>query len=414
MKAKRLRGTPDTGAKSITTPVLTPTPITEGKHVDLSVTYAGVKFGNPLVLASATPGWNGEHLSMAAQAGAGGVVPKTIGPLVDWAAHPRCGRLALIKVGRRPIGMVNLELFTTMSREQWIDTELAEAHRSGARVIGSILAMPNPEDTAVLAQQVQETGFVDLFEINVSCPMPASGVGMHIGRDPILTARQVEAVKKVATIPVAVKLTPNISDMVPVALAAQEAGADGLTISNSVRAFAGVDIDTGRPILPAMGGYTGPAIKPIVERHLAEVAGRVKLPISAVGGVMDWRDIAEYTMLGATTIQCCTAVMWGGYDRLSEMLRDLERFMTEKRLSTLDELRGISLPYITTTEEYAKEPPKFGVVDPSRCNLCRACEKHCFYSAMHFTADAVEIDASRCDGCGLCVLFCPTQALTLK
>ncbi len=382
--------------------------------MDLSVTYAGVKFKNPLVLASATPGWDGHHLRLAAEAGAGAVVPKTIGPVADWAAHPRCGRLALIKVGRRPIGMVNLELFTTMSRERWIETELAEAHRGGARVVGSILAMPDPAGTAVLAQQVQETGCVDLFEINVSCPMPASSVGMHIGCDSVLTARQVEAVKKVATVPVAVKLTPTVTDMVPVALAAEAAGADGLTISNSVRAFAGVDITSGRPILPAMGGYTGPAIKPIVQRHLAEVAARVKLPISAAGGVMNWRDVVEYIMLGATTIQSCTAVMWGGYEKISQMLKDLEQFMTDRGLATLDELRGIALPHITTTEEYAKEPPRFGVVDSGRCTECRACEKHCFYGAIYFSDESAHVDVSKCDGCGLCVLFCPVRAIALE
>ncbi|MEW6523022.1 MAG: tRNA-dihydrouridine synthase [Bacillota bacterium] len=379
----------------------------------LTVTYAGIEFANPLVLASATPGWDGKHLRMAAEAGAGGVVPKTIGPVVDWAAHPRCGRLALVKSGPRAIGMVNLELFTTMSRERWIESELAEAKQGGARVVASILAMPDPADTAILAQQVQDSGAADLFELNVSCPMPVSTVGMHIGRDPVLTARQVEAVKKVATIPLAVKLTPNVADMVPIAQAAEKAGADALTISNSVRAFAGVNIDTGRPVLPAMGGYTGPAIKPIVQRHLAEVAAKVKLPISAVGGIMSWRDIVEYVMLGATTVQICTAVMWGGYEKIGQLLDGLRGFMAQRGLESLDEIRGIALPYITTTEEYAKEPPKFAQVDPARCTGCELCTKLCFYDAMAMEAGVAAVN-EKCDGCNLCVLWCPSQAIVLQ
>jgi dihydropyrimidine dehydrogenase (NAD+) subunit PreA len=99
---------------------------------DLRVNFAGVTFKNPLVLASATPGWDGEGMKRAALAGIGGVVPKTIGPVQDWAAHPRNGRLQLIKNGSKAIGMVNLELFTTKTREDWIKEDLAIA-KQGVR-----------------------------------------------------------------------------------------------------------------------------------------------------------------------------------------------------------------------------------------------------------------------------------------
>jgi dihydropyrimidine dehydrogenase (NAD+) subunit PreA len=381
--------------------------------MNLKVNYAGVEFKNPLVLASATPGWDGRHLRLAAEAGAAGVVPKTIGPVVDWAHHPRCGRLALVRSGKQPIGMVNLELFTTMTRERWIESELAEAQKGGARVIASILAMPDPAETAVLADQVQDTGAVDIFELNVSCPMPASTVGMHIGRNPTLVAHQVESVKKVARLPLSVKLTPNVADMVPIALAARDAGADGLVISNSVRAFAGVDISTGQPVLPAMGGYTGPAIKPIVQRHLAEVALKVDLPISAIGGIMGWREIVEYIMLGATTVQSCTAVMWGGYEAIPRMLKGLEDFMQERSVNSLDEIRGVALKHITTTEIYAKEPPKFALVDKSKCTGCGVCRRLCFYDAVTIENDRAFAARDKCDGCGLCALWCPVEAIVL-
>lgn len=149
---------------------------------DLQVNFAGVTFRNPLVLASATPGWDGLRLKKAGEAGFGAVIPKTIGPIQDWAVHPRNGRLFLYRVGNRPIGMVNLELFTTKTREEWIAQDLALAREGGAKIFASILAMPEPEQTAELASQVEATGLVDLFELNVSCPMPASTVGMHIGQ----------------------------------------------------------------------------------------------------------------------------------------------------------------------------------------------------------------------------------------
>ncbi|MDR0683651.1 MAG: tRNA-dihydrouridine synthase, partial [Spirochaetaceae bacterium] len=289
---------------------------------NLEVTYCGITYRNPLVLASATPGWDGEGMRLAAEAGIGGVIPKTIGPKQDWAAHPRNGRLFFHKYQNKPIGMINLELFSTMSREEWINRELEIARKGGAVMHISVLAMPDPEETAKLVEEIQATGMADLLELNVSCPMPASTVGMHIGKSAELTYKQVKAGKQVAKIPFTVKLTPNVTDMIEIAQAVKEAGADGVTISNSIRSFAGVDIETGKPYLAGYGGYTGPAIKPVIMRHLTEVARKVDIPISAIGGVMSFHEIVEYIMLGATTVQSCTAVMWNGYAQIPKMLKD--------------------------------------------------------------------------------------------
>ena len=293
---------------------------------DLSVNYCGVRYKNPLILASATPGSDGEGMRLRV-AGFGGVIPKTIGPKQDWAAHPRNGRIFLHKYNNRPIGMVNLELFTTKTREEWVTKDLEIAKQAGAVMHVSLLAMPDPEDTARLVEELQSTGMVDIFELNVSCPMPASTVGMHIGKSPERTYAQVKAGKGASKLPFTVKMTPNVSDLVEIAQAAKEAGADGITISNSVRSFAGVDIETGRPYLNAYGGYTGPAIRPIIMRHVSEVASNVDIPISAVGGITSFREVIEYIMLGATTVQICSAVMWNGYDIVRKILKDLDDWM---------------------------------------------------------------------------------------
>lgn len=124
-------------------------------------------------------------MRLAGEAGIGGVIPKTIGPKQDWADHPRNGRMFLHRYNGKPIGQVNMELFSTMTRDVWIDRELEIAKKSGATMHISILAMPDPDDTARLVEDIQNTGMVDLFELNVSCPMPASTVGMHIGKNPV-------------------------------------------------------------------------------------------------------------------------------------------------------------------------------------------------------------------------------------
>lgn len=381
---------------------------------NLEVNYCGVKYRNPLILASATPGWDGEAMRLAAEAGIGGVVPKTIGPRQDWAAHPRNGRLHIYRHGGKPIGMVNLELFTTKTRDEWINEDLARAKEGGATMHISILAMPEPDDTAKLVEEIQSTGFADLLELNVSCPMPASTVGMHIGKSAERTYAQIKAAKAVSKIPFTVKMTPNLTDMVEVALAAQEAGADGITISNSIRSFAGVDIESGHPYLRGFGGYTGPAIKPVIMRHFAEVAQAVDIPLSGVGGIMSFREIVEYIMLGATTVQTCTAVMWNGYSIITRILRDLNKWMDEKGYENFDEIRGIALKDITTVEELAKLPPKYAQIDPDKCTNCSICERHCFYRAIS-EADGVRVvDQSMCDGCGLCPQFCPENAIELR
>ncbi|SMB91866.1 dihydropyrimidine dehydrogenase (NAD+) subunit PreA [Thermanaeromonas toyohensis ToBE] len=381
---------------------------------ELQVNFAGVNFRNPLVLASATPGWDGLRLKKAGEAGFGAVIPKTIGPIQDWAVHPRNGRLFLYRVGNRPVGMINLELFTTKTREEWIARDLALAREGGAKIFASILAMPEPEQTAELASQVEATGLVDLFELNVSCPMPASTVGMHIGKNPELTYRQVKAAKGAIKLPLSVKLTPNVADMVEIAQAAVEAGVDAITISNSIRSFAGVDIETGRPYLRGYGGYTGPAIKPIIMRHFSEVARAVKVPLSAVGGVSSWREVVEYIMLGATTVQIATTIMWEGLGKVQKILDGLSEFMDRKGYRTIEDFRGIALPYIKTVEELAQEPPRFATIDQERCNNCDICSRVCFYGAIRQEEGRTWADKASCDGCGLCVQWCPVGAIELK
>lgn len=381
---------------------------------NLAVDYCGVTYRNPLILASSAPGWNGEGLRRAAIAGAGGVIPKTIGPQQDWASHPRNGRFWLHKVDGKPVGQINLELFTTMTRDDWVDRELAIAASGGAVMHTSILAMPEPEETAKLVESLQNTGLVDLFELNVSCPLPAATVGLHIGKSADLTYRQIQAAKAAAKVPVTVKMTPNVPDMVELAFAAKEAGADGLTISNGVRALAGVDIETGMPKQRACAGYTGPAIRPIVMRHVCEVAKNVDIPISAVGGVTGYQEILEYIMLGATTVQTATSVMWKGYDFITKTVADLNRWMEKKGYTSFDDIRGIALQHISSIEQLAEEAPEFATVDSQKCIGCGKCQIACFYDAIKLEGTCAVASRDRCDGCGACRAWCPTGAISLQ
>ena len=385
----------------------------------LGVNFAGVNLRNPLILASATPSWDGERCRQAWVHQAGAIVPKTFAPPDKFAQHPRCGRMKIIRHGAGRIGMVNIELYTTISLEDWLKNDLQKAYQDGGCIIASVVAHPDPEVTAANARTIQNTGKVAMFEINVSCPMPAdqSCVGFLMGNDPESCSRQVKAMKKCLSLPVGIKLTPTTHNMVPMAQAAESAGADFLTIGNSVRSFAGVDIKTGLPKLPAYGGYSGPAIKPITQRHVSEVARAVRTPISACGGVTTWEDVVEYIMLGATTVQICTSIMWRGYGHFRTLLKGLQDYMDAEKLESLEQIRGKTLPHITTIEEVAKRPPLVSKVAPEKCtNLkkggCELCGKVCFYGAIEFSP-RLKLIPENCDGCNLCVEVCPVGALTL-
>jgi len=312
--------------------------------------------------------------------------------------------------------MVNTELYSTMPLEEWLNRELAIAAEGGAKVIASIVAEGAPEETVALARRVEATNLVDMFELNVSCPMSDAHVGQNMVEQNIeMVVTQTKAVKEATSLPVGVKMTPNVSDMVPIAQAAKDAGADFLTISNSVKSLAGVDIETGKPYLPAYGGYTGPAIKPIIQRFVSEVARAVDIPISAVGGVRSWEDVVEYIMLGATTVQTVTAVMWGGYEVMEILISGLSQFMERKGYNSIEDFRGIALPHITTVQEYAAQPQKHVTMEQEKCDDCGLCLKVCFYDALYNDRQGhLNTRPENCDGCGLCVETCPRQALSIK
>ena len=386
----------------------------------LETSFAGVRMRNPLILASATTGWDGERCRQAWIHQAGGIVPKSFAPPDKFAQHPRSGRMKIIRHGKTRIGMVNIELYTTITLEDWLKKDLAIAAEGGSCIIASVVAHPNPEDTGLNARKIEDTDKVAMFEINVSCPMPAdqSKVGFQMGNDPESCYRQVKAVKRMVSLPVGIKLTPTAHNMVPMAQAAESAGANFLTIGNSVRSFAGVDIATGRPKLSAYGGYSGPAIKPITQRHVSEVAKVVKTPISACGGITTWEDVVEYIMLGATTVQICTSIMWQGYGHFQTILEGLAGYLDREKLASLDAVRGKTLPYIGTIEEASQLPPLVSRVDAALCtNLkkggCEACGKVCFYGAIEFSP-RLTLKPEKCDGCNLCVEICPTGALHLE
>jgi len=387
---------------------------------DLSVNFLGMKFPNPFMLASAPPTRTAEMIKRAFAAGWGGAVTKTIAPTPVNDLQPR---LQPLRHRKRKIGMENIELTTQLTLQEWQE-EIADikAVYPERPLWASIMGSMEEASWQSVAEAVQDAG-VDALELNVSCPhgMPSRGMGAFIGQSERMTGEAVSWVKKVAKVPVIVKLTPNVTDIAFVAQAAKENGADALAASNTVLGLIGVNLDTLTPLpevggVSAYGGYSGPGIKPIALRCVAQIAKATGLPVSGIGGGNTWQDAAEFMAVGATTVQVCTAVMWNGYGIIGKLTQGLAEYLEDKAFVDLKAIIGAALPKIVEFPEMPLDPRARASVDDT-CNGCLLCIDACsdggFQAITGMKGERVTIDGERCDGCSLCVMVCPLGSITM-
>lgn len=377
----------------------------------IEIKIGDLSLDNPIMLASATPTWDGERSDRGFAKGAGASVLKTICYGEDHYIHPQNGRFIVFKSGGKPFGMVNVEIFSTYPESIWLNKELKRAKENGAKIIASTLAEEDPTTTAQLIKDVERTGLVDAFELNNSCPMHVNLNDFNIVP---ITIEQTYAARKATKLPLMVKFPSTVTSLVDPLKAAESCGADGVVISNSMRGFAGVDIFTATPNLGTIGGYSGKAIKPLIQAMIIDAAGAVNIPIIAVGGVNDWQDIIEYIMLGATGVQIASAVMWNGYDYVGEMAKKISGFLDDQKYESIQDIRGIALPKIGDYNSILNKPPKTAFINADSCVKCGKCLKTCFYDALIKTKDKIIVDQIKCDGCGLCEQLCPVNAVRLK
>jgi len=226
----------------------------------LAIEFAGIPFQNPFLISSGPATMDAPRIIRAAKLGWGGAVTKTINK--DGTVDPRV-RLGALRRDGQLIGMNNIELLSRAPLKTWIDDWIPAIKArapEGFVLVASLMADPAPESWTRLAETLSATG-VDALELNVSCPhgAPEKRVGAFIGQDPELTAAVTRAAKQGTDLPIFVKLTPNVTDVVPVAKAAMQAGANALSAINTVESLIGVDIETATPLPPAYGMDPGPS-----------------------------------------------------------------------------------------------------------------------------------------------------------
>jgi len=372
---------------------------------DLSVDFAGVSFRNPVFVASGPVPWNAKLIKRCADAGAGAVVTKDI--VVNVVKDPR-PTYGVARLGKHAMGIQNMETYSQFGMERWLQKEIPEAKRIGIPIIGSI-AGDTIDDYVRVAKALCDVG-VDMLHLDISCPHALSGV--IIGTDKDLAYQYVKAVKEVANVPVMTKLTPNVTDIALIAKAVEQAGTDAICTIDTVRGLLGVDVDRREPLFPTFGGYSGPAVKPIALRCVAEVVAAVKVPVSGIGGIMNWKDAVEHMMIGARTVQLCSAIMLRGLRAITDTVDGIARFMDERGYGSVKEFVGLASAGLLKWEDIKITTPKAIVIN-NKCIGCGICEDVCFPEAITVTGKNVDISDSKCVGCGLCIQVCPVDVLAL-
>lgn len=393
---------------------------------DLSVSYAGLRMKNPFLIGSGQTSTDLNSINeervrkivkRIVESGWAGIVLKSV---VHYNAVERAGPfLWSSHNGMLPRSMQNLGPWETKISEEKLKRNIRIAKDGGLVVIGNVLGTTE-EEWSSLCRAMEECG-ADAVELNVSCPHSGHGFPL-IGQEPSFLEETVKIAKKACSIPVITKLPAIIVDIIAVAEAAQRAGADAIAAMNTVPGLIGIDIDTGIPVHHDISnnaiysGISGPLIKPMSLGYIAKMSEVIDIPISGIGGIRSWQDVAEYILVGATSVQLCTEVMMSGFDIGKQMIRGLENYMDEKGYTRIDDFKGKSLDYLKSEmNDMDTTSTVVSVIDSSICTGCEKCVTACadaVVEAIRMEGDVPIVDSSICVGCGLCGVVCSVGAVT--
>jgi dihydroorotate dehydrogenase (NAD+) catalytic subunit len=297
---------------------------------DLSVRIGTLELPNPLISASGCFGYGLEYEDVTDLSALGGVCVKGLF-LTEREGH------APPRIVETPAGMINAIGLQGIGVHRFVKEKLPLLRERGARVFVNVCGT-TIDEYAEVTRILTDAGGVAAIELNISCPNIKEG-GIQFGCSLLGTGQVVEAVRKVTHLPVIPKLTPNVTDVASFARAAEDAGADAVSLVNTFLALA-IDVETRRPtITNVLGGLSGPAIRPIAVRMVWECAREVKIPIIGMGGITNARDALEFILAGATAVQIGTAnfvdpFVWG------KVLDGIDDYMARHEVGRLSDLIG--------------------------------------------------------------------------
>jgi len=297
---------------------------------DLKVDIAGLELQNPVLTASGTFGYAREYEQLVDLNRLGGIIVKGL------SLQPAKGNPPP-RIYETPCGMLNAIGLENVGIEAFVAEKLPFLQTLKPPIIVNIYGK-REEDYVQLAARIEEVGAIAAIEVNISCPNVKAG-GMAFGVDPQAAFSVIRAVRKQTTKLLIVKLSPNVTDITAIARAVEEAGADGLSLINTLTAMA-IDSNTRRPRLANItGGLSGPAIKPIALRMVWQVAQATAVPIIGIGGIMSAEDALEFFIAGATAIQVGTA-NFVNPQATTDIIDGIEKFLIEKNIAKITDVIG--------------------------------------------------------------------------
>ncbi len=301
---------------------------------DLNTEIADLKLKNPVLVASGTFGYGKEPSEFIDIRKLGGIITKSITLLPKEGNPPP-------RTAETPSGMLNTIGLQNEGIDSFIKKVLPFLSEFKIPVIVNI-AGEKIEEYAELTKRLSKEKVVKAIEVNISCPNVKKG-GMAFGIDCEATSEIIKSVKKATKLPVIAKLTPNVTDIAAIAKAAEKAGADAISLINTVLGMA-IDVETQKPkISMGIGGLSGPAIKPIGVRMVYEVSKAVKIPVIGIGGIMSAEDAIEYLLAGASAIQVGTGNFVDPEIPL-KIIEGIEEYMKIKKIPNLKSIIGKAYP----------------------------------------------------------------------
>ena len=395
---------------------------------NMEVEFCGLKFKNPMVVASLETTNSPDLTKQCFDAGASGAIVKTLTDIEGMARLTQNSKYCILNDRGEVIYGKVPRSFTFYSRSGYSSTYYKEwvpyleelsayAAERDAHLIGSAGAK-DIDGWRDICRTIEDSG-CSMVELNFGCPHPAMMPGVHggsmIGQDPDVAAEVTRQVTEAVDIPVMVKLTPDQSPVLEVAEAVHQAGAAAVNATNRYTGFA-VDIETGAPRLAGPAGVGGPWTKPLSLRWVHRIHTELGIPVSGSNGIFDHRDAVEFIMTGAGIMQIGSVLMIKGIKWLPHVIQGLEKFMDEHGYPDIPSMHGIaSRQAAGDYDEQFRKSRVHARVQHETCQnpTCTVCIQMCFYEALSQADGHVEVHPENCIGCELCYDVCPFDSISL-
>jgi len=298
------------------------------------VVIGNIEYANPVMTASGTFGYGEEFQDFLSLNELGAIVVKGI------SYKPRCGNPPP-RIVETACGMLNAIGLENVGVERFISEKMPFLQKSGAKTIVNILG-DSVDEYCAIVEQLNNVDGIAAIELNISCPNVKKG-GVAFGTDEIMATEVTKSVKSACKVPLIVKLSPNVTDIARMAITVQEAGADAVSLINTLIGMA-IDIEKRQPKLAnTFGGLSGPAIKPVALRMVWQVSQAVDIPVIGIGGISTWQDAIEFILAGATAIQVGTA-NFVNPNAAEKIQRGIRQYLVENGIASVTDIIGAAQP----------------------------------------------------------------------